>query len=103
MNNIILSLFPNLANYWNKFVKNCWATLEMFLISGIISFFLGLIFGVMLTIFKKDGIKQNRIVYTIISVLINVFRSIPFVILLVFLIPFTRSIVGTSIGVRFPS
>ena len=54
MNNIILSLFPNLANYWNKFVKNCWATLEMFLISGIISFFLGLIFGVMLTIFKKD-------------------------------------------------
>ena len=60
MNNIILSLFPNLANYWNKFVKNCWATLEMFLISGIISFFLGLIFGVMLTIFKKAQQVFNK-------------------------------------------
>lgn len=100
MNLIILSLFPNLKEYWNKFLSNCLATFEMFIISGIFSFILGLIFGVMLVVFKKDGIKQNRIVYSIISVIINVFRSIPFVILLVFLIPFTRAIVGTSIGVK---
>ena len=61
---------------------------------------LGLIFGVLLIVFKKDGIKPNKVFYTIISVFINLFRSIPFVILLVFLIPFTRSIVGTAIGVK---
>ena len=41
-------LTPNLYSYWNKFLKNCTATFQMFLISGLISFFLGLIFGVML-------------------------------------------------------
>lgn len=100
MNLIFLSLFSNLIEYWDKFIKNCLATFEMFIISGIFSFVLGLIFGIMLVVFKKDGIKQNRIIYLIISVIINVFRSIPFVILLVFLIPFTRTVMGTAIGVK---
>ena len=82
-------LTPNLYSYWNKFLKNCTATFQMFLISGLISFFLGLIFGVMLIVFKKGGIKQNKVIYTVISVFVNLFRSIPFVVLLVFLIPFT--------------
>lgn len=92
--------FPNLSEYWYKFLNNCTATLQMFAISGVISFFLGLIFGTVLIVFKKDGIKQNRIIYSIVSILINFFRSIPFVILLVFLIPFTRKVVGTAIGVK---
>lgn len=95
-----LTLFPNLITYWDKFVENVLSTLQMFIISGIFSFILGIIFGVALTIFKKGGIAQNKIIYGILSVFINVFRSIPFIILLVFLIPFTRSIVGTSIGVK---
>ena len=93
-------IFPNLYAYWYKFLNNCLATFQMFIISGSISFVLGLIFGVLLIVFKKDGIKPNKVFYTIISVFINLFRSIPFVILLVFLIPFTRSIVGTAIGVK---
>lgn len=96
----IEKVFPNLYSYWYKFLNNCLATFQMFIISGSISFVLGLIFGVLLIVFKKDGIKPNKILYTIISLVINVFRSIPFVILLVFLIPFTRSIVGTAIGVK---
>ena len=93
-------LTPNLYSYWNKFLKNCTATFQMFLISGLISFFLGLIFGVMLIVFKKGGIKQNKVIYTVISVFVNLFRSIPFVVLLVFLIPFTRAIAGSAIGVK---
>ncbi|MCR4626657.1 MAG: ABC transporter permease [Treponema sp.] len=91
---------PNLYSYWYKFLKNCLATFQMFIISGSISFVLGLIFGVVLIVFKKDGIKENKVIHTIISGIINLFRSIPFVILLVFLIPFTRAIVHTAIGVK---
>ena len=97
---LIEKIFPNLYSYWYKFLNNCLATFKMFIISGSISFVLGLIFGVLLIVFKKDGIKPNKILYSIISVIINLFRSIPFVILLVFLIPFTRSVVGTAIGVK---
>ena len=96
----IEKIFPNLYSYWYKFLSNCAATFKMFLISGLISFAIGLIFGVFLIVFKKDGIKPNRALYTVSSVVINLFRSIPFVILLVFLIPFTRSVVGTAIGVK---
>ncbi len=92
-------IMPNVYNYRDKFFVNCWATLRMFIIAGILSFILGLFFGVILTITKKDGIKQNRIIFHIIDIFINVFRSIPFIILLIFLIPFTRAIVGTAIGV----
>ena len=97
---LIESFFPNLYSYWYKFINNCIATFKMFIISGSISFVLGLLFGVLLIVWKKDGIKPNKILYTILSLFINLFRSIPFVILLVFLIPFTRKIVGTAIGVK---
>ena len=91
---------PNLYSYRYKFLANCAATFQMFIISGAISFVFGMIFGVLLIVFKKDGIKENRPCYTVVSIFINVFRSIPFVVLLVFLIPFTRALVGTAIGVK---
>lgn len=91
---------PNLFAYWYRFLDNCAATFQMFIISGSISFVFGMLFGVLLVIFKKDGIKENKILYTVISIVINVFRSIPFIVLLVFLIPFTRAVVGTAIGVK---
>lgn len=94
------TIFPNLYSYWYKFLNNCTATFKMFIISGSISFVFGLVFGVLLIVLKKDGIKPNKVCYTILSLFINLFRSIPFVILLVFLIPFTRKIVGTAIGVK---
>jgi D-methionine transport system permease protein len=49
---------------------------------------------------RKDGILSNTIIYHIIDKLINIFRSIPFIILLTLVLPLTRSIVGTGIGVR---
>lgn len=97
---IIEKIFPNLYEYWYKFLSNCTATFQMFIISGVIAFALGLVFGTVLIVFKKGGIRQNQIIYSFVSILINFFRAIPFVILLVFLIPFTRKIVGTAIGVK---
>ena len=99
MAELLEKLIPNVLDYQEKFFDACVATLKMFAISGVISFFLGLLVGVILTVTKKDGIKPNRIIFSIIDIFINVFRSIPFIILLIFLIPFTRTIVGTAIGV----
>ncbi|MBQ9048271.1 MAG: ABC transporter permease [Solobacterium sp.] len=93
-------LFPNVAAYWEKFLASCSATMQMFLIGGGISLVIGFFFGVVLVITRTGGIKENKYVYTFVNFFINIFRSVPFVILLIFLIPFTRLIVGTAIGVR---
>ena len=100
MAEFIERVMPNVYAYRERFFTSCEATLQMFVISGLISFFLGLFFGVVLTVFKEDGIRPSRIVYTVISAAINVLRAIPFIILLIFLIPLTRAIVSTAIGVK---
>lgn len=91
---------PNVADYWDRFVTSCQATWQMFIIAGSISFVLGLMFGVVLTVTKKDGIYPNKVVFTLVDTVINFFRAIPFLILLIFIIPLTRMIVGTAIGVK---
>ena len=100
MSSIIESIAPNLYAYRERFWTSCGQTALLFLIPGLISFVIGLLLGVILTVTRKDGIKPNRIAFRIVDAVINVFRAIPFVILLIFLIPFTRLLVGTSIGVR---
>lgn len=91
---------PNMVDYWDKFVESCRSTVSMFFIAGSITFVIGMIFGVILTVTKKDGIYPNRILFHVVDIIINFFRAIPFVILLIFLIPFTRALVGTAIGVK---
>lgn len=90
---------PNVVTYWDRFVTSCESTLQMFLIAGSISFVIGLCFGTLLTVWKTDGIRPKKIPYFILNTVINFFRAIPFLILLIFLIPFTRTLVGTAIGV----
>ena len=68
--------------------------------AGAISFVIGILLGVVLIITKEGGIHENRIVYQVIDKLINFFRSIPFIILLVGLVPLSRTIMGTGIGVK---
>ncbi|MBR2596141.1 MAG: ABC transporter permease [Solobacterium sp.] len=92
--------FPNVAAYWDKFIESCLATLQMFLIGGVISLLIGFFFGVVLVITRPGGIRENLPVYRAFNFFINIFRSVPFIILLIFLIPFTRLIMGTAIGVR---
>ena len=73
-------------------------TLEMTVISIVLSYLLGLPYGILLKVTGKQEILENRPLHTGLAFVANVTRSIPFLILLVFLIPFTRLVVGTSIG-----
>lgn len=97
---IILQLFPNLAGKEVEFVKSIYQTLLMMFYSGIIAIIFGIFFGILLTVTNKDRILANPIVYNIVDKLINIFRSIPFIILIALLIGFTRMIVGTGFGVK---
>lgn len=67
-------------------------------IAGLATLVLGIVLGVLLFLTSKGQLLQNRAVYSLISVLVNVFRSIPFIILIVLLIPFTKSLIGTILG-----
>jgi D-methionine transport system permease protein len=81
------------------FLKGIWETVVMTFASGFFGFVLGLPLGVLLFMSRKGQILDNRTLYAVLSAVINVFRAIPFIILIVWMIPFTRLIVGTSIGV----
>lgn len=76
-----------------------WETVFMTFVSGFFGFLLGLPVGITLFVTRKGQFLENRIFNRILSVSVNVFRSIPFIILIVWMIPFTRGLIGTSIGV----
>ena len=73
-------------------------TLYMTLASTLFGYIIGLPMGIILTVSDKDGIKPNAVLYKILDVIANIVRSVPFIILLVLLIPFTRLVVGKSYG-----
>ncbi|WP_035796223.1 methionine ABC transporter permease [Butyrivibrio sp. WCD3002] len=73
-------------------------TLYMTMGSVIIGYILGLPLGILLYVTGKKGLKPNPIVYRTLDFVINIIRSIPFLILLILLIPFTRFVVGQSYG-----
>ncbi|WPX09864.1 methionine ABC transporter permease [Anaerocellum danielii] len=75
-----------------------WQTIYMVIISTLIATIFGVPLGVLLLVTDKGQILQNSILNKIVSTIVNIFRSIPFVILLIVLMPFTRLIVGKSIG-----
>lgn len=74
-------------------------TIVMTLAGGFFGFVLGLPAGVLLFLTRKGQVLEHRVFNRITSVIVNIFRSIPFIILIVWMIPFTRALVGTSIGV----
>lgn len=73
-------------------------TLFMVSAATVLSSVIGSMLAIILIITYKDGLKPNKYVYQILDTIINIVRSFPFIILLVAIIPFTRAIVGTSIG-----
>jgi D-methionine transport system permease protein len=88
--------FPNVD--WDKMWEATLQTLYMTSISVVITFILGLLLGLLLFLTSKGQLWENKAVYGITAVIVNVFRSIPFIILIVLLIPFTKAIIGTIIG-----
>ena len=73
-------------------------TLYMTLASTLFGYIIGLPMGIVLTVTDKDGIRPNAAVYKVLDVISNLLRSIPFIILLIVLIPLTRFVVGRSYG-----
>ena len=88
---------------WTKEVvdmilKGIQETVYMTLLSTLMGYIIGLPMGVLLAVSDKDGLKPNRVLYRILDVIANIVRSIPFLILLILLITFTRLVVGKSYG-----
>lgn len=81
-------------------LKGLWETVFMTFVSGFFGFLLGLPIGIVLFLTRKGQLLENRLYNRVLSVFVNVFRSIPFIILIVWLIPFTRALVNTSIGIN---
>ncbi|MCX2485920.1 methionine ABC transporter permease MetI [Pedobacter sp. MR2016-24] len=81
-------------------IKGALETIIMTFVSGFFGFVIGLPTGVMLYLTRKGQVLENISLNTTVSILVNIFRSIPFIILIVWMIPFTRMLVGTSIGVE---
>lgn len=77
-----------------------WETLYMVALAGMMAIIIGLLIGVILFVTDKEGLRPNRSIYNVVDGLINIVRSFPFTILMISIIPITRSIVGTSLGVN---
>ena len=86
------------AQLWNLLATDTGATIYMTLVSTLFGYLIGLPLGIILTVTDKDGISPHSVIYRIIDVVTNIMRSIPFIILLMILIPFTRWLIGKSYG-----
>ncbi|AOL99132.1 Methionine import system permease protein MetP [Bacillus subtilis] len=88
--------FPNvdLTELWNA----TYETLYMTLISLLFAFVIGVIFGLLLFLTSKGSLWQNKAVNSVIAAVVNIFRSIPFLILIILLLGFTKFLVGTILG-----
>ena len=93
---MIEELLPNVD--WEEMIEATYETLYMTGISIVATFILGIVLGLVLFLTSKGNIWANRPINVVISAFVNIFRSIPFIILIVLLIPFTRAIMGSMIG-----
>lgn len=88
-----------LANVdWNQMLEATGETLYMTAIAALATFVLGLILGLLLFMTAKDNLWENKSINTVIGAFVNIFRSIPFIILIILLIPFTKILLGTILG-----
>lgn len=83
---------------WSQIIEALWETVAMVSFSLLFSVIIGLPLGILLVITRKGHLWENITLFNVLSGIVNVFRSIPFIILLVAVMPLTRLIVGTSIG-----
>ena len=83
---------------WSLLLQALWETCYMVAISGWLSFVIGIPLGVLLYITRVGRINENQVANAIIGGLVNAGRSVPFIILMVAIVPLTRLITGSSIG-----
>ena len=92
------SFFKMLGISQDQLVLCANQTLYMVFVSLFLGSLIGIFLAFVLVLSRKNGLKENRFVFSVTSYFINILRSIPFVILLVFILPVTKAIVGTRIG-----
>ncbi|OFI47077.1 methionine ABC transporter permease [Floricoccus penangensis] len=95
---MIEKYFPYASQLPDEFVQATLETVYMVVISALIAGVLGLFLGIVLILTGKDGLKENKHVYNFLDKLVDIGRSIPFIILLAVIFPFTRFVVGTIVG-----
>ena len=79
-------------------IEGVWETLYMTLVSTLFGYVIGLPWGIALRVTDKDGLRPNQAVYRVLDVVTNIMRSIPFLILLIIVLPLTKVIVGKTYG-----
>ena len=100
MADFLNAIIPNVMSKPDELLESFGQTIYMVIVSGAISMVFGLFFGIILTATSPKGVLKNKVIFNILDKLVNIFRSIPFVILLTALIPLTRMVVGTAIGTK---
>ncbi len=93
---MLTNLFPNVD--WENMWQATYETLYMTAISTVVTFILGLVIGIVLFLTSPNQLWANKIVNFLTGSLVNIFRSIPFIVLIILLIPFTKFLLGTIRG-----
>ncbi len=96
----LTSIIPNVIEYADQFPKAIVDTMVMLTVTGVVSFLIAMPIAVIVVITKPQGICQNHVVFWILDKIINLFRAIPFVILLPLLMGVTRFFFHTTIGTK---
>ena len=97
---MVTKLFPNVIEFASDFPQAIIDTLLMLVISGLISVVIGIFLAVIVVVTRKGGLKENEPVFWILDKIINLFRSIPFIILIPTVAVLSRALFGTTIGIE---
>ena len=97
---MVTKLFPNVIEFASDFPQAIIDTLLMLVISGLISVVIGILLAVIVVVTRKDGLKENQPVFWILDKIINLFGSIPFIILIPTVAVLSRALFGTTIGIE---
>ncbi|MBP1903559.1 D-methionine transport system permease protein [Paenibacillus turicensis] len=92
--------FPNVIDLKDDIISSTYETLYMVAATSLFSAIFGILLGVIMVVIDEGGILENKWLYSILGKIINLFRSIPFIILIAAVVPLTRLITGTSIGMN---
>ncbi|WP_274307857.1 methionine ABC transporter permease [Solibacillus daqui] len=93
---MINQLFPNVN--WDKMLEATYETLYMTTVATAVTFVLGILIGIVLFLTSDNQLWANKIVHFLTGSIVNIFRSIPFIVLIILLIPFTKFLLGTIRG-----
>lgn len=100
MQELLNQYFPNVMSKLPDFYLSIQETIVMVLWSGVIALIMGAILGILLVVTREGGLMEHKAVFHVFDKIINLFRSIPFIILLTGVMPVSRLIMGTAIGVE---